>query len=201
MPIEKINLEVQVEDAAVHAGGLLRSKYGLWAVAGISFLEAALPVPFITDPFLIAYILADKKSALKGTLVTLVASVFGGIVAYMLAFSFYELITQTYLVDTTGTQFSSLVTKLQGGTFVVTLLGAVTPIPYTLVAYGAGFVKGSLPLFILASIIGRGGRYTIVGFATYSVGEQAIALIKKRILVVSAVSILVVGTYLLYKFL
>jgi len=79
--MDKNALETQIEDAAVQAGGLLRSQYGLWALAGISFIESALPVPIITDPFLIAYILADKKSVYKGVVVTLVASILGGVVS------------------------------------------------------------------------------------------------------------------------
>jgi membrane protein YqaA with SNARE-associated domain len=146
--MEKLTIETHVEEAAQQAGGLLRSRYGLWALAGLSFVESALLVPIITDPFLIAYILADKKSVYKGVFVTLASSVLGGIFAYTLAFSFYEFIAQEYLVGSIGEQFYSIVDTLQGGVFVVTLLGAVTPIPYTLVALGAGFVEGNLLLFI-----------------------------------------------------
>ncbi len=201
MKITPISLEAQVEDAAVQAGGLLQSKYGLWALAGISFLESALPIPLITDPFLVAYILANKHSALKGTLVTLIASIVGGVFAYVMAYSFYELIVATYLSGAIGEQFYTVVDTLQQGTFVVTVLGAVTPIPYTLVAYGVGFIKGSLLLFIIASFVGRGGRYAIVAFLTYSFGDQAIAIIRKRLLLFSVVTLALIGAYVAFTIL
>lgn len=197
--MEKNALETQIEDAAVQAGGLLRSRYGLWALAGISFIESALPVPIITDPFLIAYIIADKKSVYKGVIVTLVASVLGGVVSYIVAFSFYEFIVAQYMVGGLADQFNTIVPKLREGTFIMTILGAVTPIPYTLVAFGAGFVKGSLLMFIIASIIGRGGRYVLVGAGTYYFGKQALDLIRKRILLISIVFIFAAVLYFFFK--
>ncbi len=188
--MKKFTIETHVEEAAQQAGGLLRSRYGLWALAGLSFTESALPVPIVTDPFLIAYILADKKSMYKGVFVTLAASVLGGIFAYALAFSFYEVIAERYLVGVIGEQFYTIVDQLQGGTFVVTLLGAITPIPYTLVAFGAGFVKGNFILFLIASILGRGVRYALVGWATYMFGETALAMIRKRMIVISIVCVI-----------
>jgi len=194
--MKKLSIESQVEEAAQQAGGLLRSRYGLWVLACLSFAESALPVPIITDPFLIAYILADKKSVYKGVFVTLCASVLGGIFAYTLAFSFYEFIADRYFVGVIGEQFFAIVDQLQEGTFVVTLLGAITPIPYTLVALGAGFVKGSLILFIIASIIGRGGRYILVGWVTYMFGEKAIDIIRRRLLFISLLCI--VGAFVYF---
>lgn len=188
--MKKFAIETHVEEAAQQAGGLLRSRYGLWALAWLSFVESALLVPIITDPFLIAYILSDKKSVYKGVLVTLAASVLGGIFAYALAFSFYEVIAERYLVGVIGEQFYTIVDQLQGGTFVVTLLGAITPIPYTLVAFGAGFMKGNFILFLIASILGRGVRYALVGWATYMFGETALAMIRKRMIVISIVCVI-----------
>ena len=197
--MDKNALETQIEDAAVQAGGLLRSQYGLWALAGISFIESALPVPIITDPFLIAYILADKKSVYKGVVVTLVASILGGVVSYIVAFSFYEFIVAQYMVGGLADQFNAIVPKLREGTFIMTILGAVTPIPYTLVAFGAGFVKGSLLVFIIASIIGRGGRYVLVGAVTYYFGKQAIDFVRKKILFISVVLTFVAVLYFFLK--
>jgi len=100
--MNKTAIETHVEEVTVQAGGLLRSKYGLWALGGISFLESALLVPIITDPFLVAYILADKKSVYKGVLVTLLGSILGGVFAYAIAFLFYEFIADRYLVGVVG---------------------------------------------------------------------------------------------------
>lgn len=185
--MKKFAIETKVEGAAVQARGLLRSRYGLWAVAGISFIESALVVPLITDPFLVAYILTNKTKAYTGVLVTTVASVAGGLFAYAIAFLFYEFIVEQYLTGPLGEQFFVIVESFKGGVFWITLAGAVTPIPYTLVALGAGFMKASLLIFIVASVLGRGGRYALVGFLTYRYGERALEMARRNMILASAV--------------
>ncbi len=179
-------IETRVEEAATKAGGILRSKYGLWALAVISFFESALPVPILTDPFLVAYILADKHSALKGVIVTTVSSVLGGVFAYVMALSFYAFIAEQYLVGHVGEQFYTIVDGFKEGTFALTILGAVTPVPYTLVALAAGFVHGSFMAFIVASMLGRGFRYALVGWLTNKFGQQALIVGRKNLLLVTA---------------
>ncbi len=197
--MNKTAIETHVEEVTVQAGGLLRSKYGLWALGGISFLESALLVPIITDPFLVAYILADKKSVYKGVLVTLLGSILGGVFAYAIAFLFYEFIADRYLVGVVGEQFYVIVERLKEGTFIITLLGAVTPIPYTLVAMGAGFVKGNFLWFLLASVLGRGGRYAIVGAITYMFGEKALMIVRRRVMLITLVCVTGVAFYFFLK--
>lgn len=183
---QKTVLETQVEEAAVQAGGLLRSRFGLWVLAGISFVESALLVPIITDPFLVAYILANRSSAYKGVIVTLVSSVAGGIFAYAIAFLFYEYIAANYLQGSVGEQFNTIVAAFNDGVFWVTLAGAITPIPYTLVALGAGFLKANIFLFLLASLLGRGARYLFVGYLTHRFGGRALAIARRNLILVSA---------------
>lgn len=190
-------LETQVEEVAAHAGGLLRSRYGLWTLAGVSFIESALLVPLITDPFLLAYILAHKKAAYRGVIVTTVASILGGLCAYALAFSFYEVIAERYLVGAVGGQFSDIVSQFKDGVFVVTLIGAVTPVPYTLVALGAGFLKANIVLFVAATLLGRGLRYALVGYVTFKFGDQALKMARRNIIFVSLILMVAAFIYFL----
>jgi membrane protein YqaA with SNARE-associated domain len=180
-------IETRVEEAAEKARGLLRSRYGLWALASISFFESALLVPILTDPFLVAYILADRHSAKKGVIVTTIASMLGGIFAYLVALSFYEFIAEQYLVGTVGEQFYTIVDGFKEGTFALTILGAVTPVPYTLVAMAAGFVHGSFIAFCIASFLGRGFRYGVVGWLTHRFGNKALVIARENLLYVTIV--------------
>lgn len=194
--MQQTAIEKHVEAAAKSAGDLLRSRYGLWALASISFVESALIVPIITDPFLVVYILAKKKTVIRTIFVTTISSVLGGIFAYVLAMSFYEFIAEQYLVGTAGEQFYTMLTQFQGSIFILTLLGALTPVPYTIVALGAGFAEGSFWAFVAASLIGRGVRYTIVGGLTYRFGEKALTIARKRIMFATIVCIAVAAVYL-----
>ena len=189
MDLEKTQFEAKVEDAASKARSVLRSRYGLWALGAISFVESALVVPIVTDPFMVAYILADKTAALRGVLLTLGMSVLGGVFAYAVAFLFYEFLAAQYLTGPIGDQFQHIAAEFNNGTLVITLLGAITPIPYTLVAMAAGFVRADLLVFIIGSVIGRGFRYGLVGWLTYQYGDRALEIARRQLMFVSVVAI------------
>jgi membrane protein YqaA with SNARE-associated domain len=113
---------------AQKAGELLRSRYGLWFLGIISFADAALALPIITDPFMVAYIVANRSKALLGTIVTIVASVVGGIMTYVLASFFIDQIL-AFLGPTATVDFNTVVAVFDQGTFALAFLGALTPIP------------------------------------------------------------------------
>jgi len=78
-------------------------------------------------------------------------------------------------------------------------LGLSHPIPYTLVAMGAGFVKGEFLWFLLASVLGRGGRYAIVGAITYMFGEKALMIVRRRVMLITLVCVTGVAFYSFLK--
>lgn len=187
----KATLETHVTHAAKLAGNLFRSRYGLWVLGLISFAESALVIPLITDPFLVAHILANHGRVWRAVVVATVTSVLGGIVAYTLAAAFFEFVAAHYLIGENSATFIAVADQFQQNTFALTLIGAVTPLPYTIVALFVGFVEGSLWFFILASVMGRGGRYILVGLLTKRYGEHALLLVKKRMHIVTLVLVVV----------
>ncbi len=189
-------ITTKIERAASAASVFLRTQYGLWLLAVVSFMESAFPIPIVTDPFVVAYILVNRTLWVRAVMVTTITSVLGGIVAYLLAAGFYEVIQQTGFAPDLEVEFQSITTMLQDGVFWITLAGAFTPIPYTVVGLAAGFVKANFFLFILASLIGRGVRYLIVGWLTYRFGEQALEIARRRILLISAIGLILGLTYL-----
>lgn len=194
--VEQFDTRVKV--IAQQARGLLQTRYGLWFVGFISYVESALPVPLITDPFLIVYILANRGKAVAGVLVTTAMSVAGGVTAFAVAAYFQSLVV-TRLSPHTLAQFETIVARFQEEMFVVTILGAVTPVPYTLVGFAAGFVEGSLLIFVIASIVGRGARYALVGFVTHRFGIRAMEKLREQITLLTLVTVLLVGLYVFIK--
>ena len=187
---------VQVDAAAKKAGGFFRSRYGLWTLGTISFLESATLVPLVTDPFLVAAILADKTKAVRAVIVTTVTSVLGGIASYFMALLFFEIVSHFFFNDTLLAEFDATSQVVAEGFFIATLIGAMTPLPYTLVGLAAGFVGANIWVFIIASIIGRGTRYAIVGWGTYVFGEQAVTMARKQIWLASVAVVVLVGIYI-----
>lgn len=196
--MEQTSFESQVEDAAEKAGGILRSRYGIWALGAISFIESALVVPLITDPFLVAYILADKAAVWRGVIVTTITSLLGGLFAYTLAFWFYEFFVIGHLHGDLAENFHIIANEFKEGAFVITLLGAITPVPYTIVALAAGFTEASVFIFLLASLIGRMVRYGLVGWLVYHYGERALAMVRRQLLLTTIACFLLAIAYFFF---
>jgi membrane protein YqaA with SNARE-associated domain len=182
-----------VSDRVKH---LLQSRFGLWGIGLISFVESSLLLPIITDPFMVVYILANRNRWIAAVTVTVITSVAGGVAAYGMAY-FFSAWVFGFLSPESLQEFSHIAERFKEETFILTILGAITPIPYTLVGLAAGFVKGSLIVFIVASLLGRIIRYTIVGYLTFKFGHQALEHIKQNLLWVSIITLIIAVVYLL----
>lgn len=189
-------VEAHVTDAAKQAGGFFRSRYGLWSLGGISFLESATLVPLVTDPFLVAYILSDKTKVVRAVVVTTLTSVVGGICAYFMAVLFFEAVSHFFFNDALLAEFDVTSQIVAEGFFVATLIGAFTPLPYTLVGLAAGFIGANIWVFLVASFVGRGARYVIVGWGAYTFGERALEIVRKRIILATVAGAVLVAVYI-----
>lgn len=185
-------------DSVSKAQKILKSRSGLWMISIISFFESALPLPILTDPFLVAAILANRQNAVRIVALTTLASVLGGVFAYYSAVLFFEVILK-FMTAGMVEQFQSLVASNQSNTFVITILGAITPVPYTMVAWVVAVLNGSIWVFAAASALGRGLRYVIVGYSVYRFGPLAISYAKKYIGVISVVVLIIALIYLWLK--
>jgi len=177
---------------------LMGSRSGLWLIGIVSFIESALPVPIITDPFMVAGILANRSRAALVVLVTLGTSVLGGAVAFLMARYFFNWL-EVMMTGNMLAQFQNLIELDSSNTLVVTLVGALTPIPYTITAWVVAVGEGSLLLFILMSIVGRGMRYGIVGVCTYWFGPRALTYARRSLGVTSVVLFILVAAYVWLK--
>lgn len=165
----------------------LRSKHATSVLAVISFTES-LFAPILIDPFLIAYIFARREAWIRYTVVCIVFSVLGGIAAFFLGALFYDTVGRPILEFYHMTEnFEGVAARIDNNGFVFVLLGALTPIPYKLVAIAAGLFKMNFVTFLFASIIGRILRLGLVGIAAYAVGPHALAIIRKRLLLTAYV--------------
>jgi len=180
------------------AQALMGSRSGLWLIGLISFIESSLPLPIITDPFMVAGILANRSRAGMVVLVTLVSSVAGGVAAFVMARYFFHLLER---VMTSGIleQFQSLIQLDSSNTLLVTLVGSVTPIPYTLTAWVVAVGEGGLLLFIVASFFGRGFRYGVVGLCTYWFGPRALLYARRSLGLTSVLIAVLIGLYIWLK--
>jgi membrane protein YqaA with SNARE-associated domain len=131
---------------------------------GLSIIESIFfPVP--PDAMLIPMVLAQPNRAMKLATFTMLASVFGGLIAYGIGFyAFAEY--GTSLLDFLGYEekFQQVLAWFESWGFAFVVIAGFTPIPYKLITLSAGCVGMDLPLFIIGSLLGRGARFYLVAY-------------------------------------
>jgi membrane protein YqaA with SNARE-associated domain len=192
--------EKEVTGIVKKSGQLLRSKYGLWVLGAITFVDSALALPGPVDPFLAAYIMANRSRAFIAFIVTVLTSVLGGVMLYLFAAFFSEQLLQFLSPESLKT-FNDIVLLFDKGTFTLSFLGSFTPIPYGFIVIAAGVLQGNFALFVVGSFLGRAIRYAVVAYLTYRYGEPALKLAKNNLNIASVVVIAAAVGYFLYHFL
>jgi len=174
----------------------------LWIMGAVSFAESSFfPVP--PDVMLIPMSLARPQRAWLYALVCTATSVLGGILGYAIGALLYDslghwLITLYGLSDKIDAFRASYA---QWGAWIIIGKG-LTPIPYKLVTIASGFAGYNVGLFILCSIIARGGRFFIVAILLNRYGDTIRAEIEKRLglYVALGAAVLIAGFYIASRF-
>ncbi|MBX2866544.1 VTT domain-containing protein [Candidatus Kaiserbacteria bacterium] len=153
---------------------ILESKHVEKALGLFSFAESSF-LPVFADPVLIAVVIAKPLQWMRLAFITTVTSVLGGVFGYLIGYVFFDTIGQG-LIATYGLEevFAKTQNIFDGNVIVFTLIGALTPLPYKLVAITGGLLKINMLLFILASIAGRAFRFYVVAYVTKTFGEQVL---------------------------
>jgi len=155
--------------------------YALWILGGIAFAESSFfPIP--PDVMLLPMSLARPARAwLFATLCT-IASVAGGMLGYAIGALLYDSVGQ-WLINLyhLGDKVEAFRASYAEWGSVIILLKGLTPIPYKLVTITSGFAGYNIWLFILCSIIARGGRFFFVAVLLNRYGDPIRAEIEKRL--------------------
>jgi membrane protein YqaA with SNARE-associated domain len=155
--------------------------YALWILAIVSFAESSFfPVP--PDVMLVPMSLAQPKRAWVYAGVCTVASVIGGCLGYAIGALLYDSVGH-WVIDFyhMGDKVEAFRESYARWGALIILLKGLTPIPYKLVTITSGFAGYNIWLFILCSIIARGGRFFIVAVVLNRYGDVIRAEIEKRL--------------------
>jgi len=152
-----------------------------WIMGAMAFAESSFfPIP--PDVMLIPMALARPDRAWRYAAFCTVASVAGGIVGYLIGALLYESVG-AWLIKLYG--YGDKVEAFraayaQWGAWIILLKG-LTPIPYKLVTITSGFAGYNFALFVLFSIITRGGRFFLLAFLLHRYGAKARSIIEERL--------------------
>jgi membrane protein YqaA with SNARE-associated domain len=130
----------------------------------LSFVESfILPFP-PPDVMLAPMSLARPSRAMRFAALTLLFSVLGGLVGYMIGAFLFDF-AEPYIIDW-GYQarFEKVITWFEDWGFWAVLVAGFSPVPYKIFTIAAGALNLALIPFVLASIIGRGARFFLLAW-------------------------------------
>lgn len=198
--------------------------YGTPALLVLSFAESSFfPIP--PDVLQIALSAGKPRRAYWYATVTLIGSVLGALLGYYIGMALWDVTREffyTYVFDRDAfalvagdvaaeinradPQSPYYDTPEKIGLyheygFWAVFGAAVTPIPYKIFTIAAGVCQISIPLFIFASIVGRGFRFYAVALLMFFFGEKIESWIDKYFNILSFVFlILLVGGFIAIKY-
>tara|TARA_B100001989_G_C24381949_1_gene384780 strand:+ start:138 stop:758 length:621 start_codon:yes stop_codon:yes gene_type:complete len=176
--------------------------WGPLALFVLSFCESSFfPIP--PDPLLIALALGKRKKSFLFALNCTVASVLGGLFGYLIGYAMFETVAEPVLAFYGyGDKFQEYATLFNDNGAMAVFVPALTPVPYKLVTITAGATGLNLPIFIVASIIGRGLRFFVVAGLLWWLGEPVGRFIEKWFeWLTVGFAVLLVGGFILIRFL
>lgn len=167
------------------------------AVAESSFF----PIP--PDVLLIALAVARPRRWLRLGAICTIGSVFGGVLGYFIGRGAYDVIARPIIEFYHLQQAVDLLSlKYQTYAFWAIFTAAFTPIPYKAFTISAGLFQVDLATLIVASIIGRGGRFFLVAGLLRLFGERMKRWIDRYFDLVTIIfTLLLVGGFVVLRML
>jgi membrane protein YqaA with SNARE-associated domain len=178
------------------------TKFAIPVLFFISFIESSFfPIP--PDVLLMAICFAKPAKWIQAALWCTVGSVLGGVLGWYIGWGLWEMVGQPIVVFYHGEVVMDHVKELYTTYgFWGILVAAITPIPYKVFTIASGMFQFSLPLLIVASIIGRGFRFFVVSGLIRIFGVKVRDFIEKRLEICLIVGTIIgIGGFAALKFL
>ncbi len=175
----------------------------LWFIA---FAESSFfPIP-PDIPFILMGI-AKPTSALFLALILTCGSVIGGAMGYAIGYFGGRPLVEWLIANRfvgrifSHEKFEIVESYYQKYDFWAVLIAAFTPLPYKIFTIGGGLCRINFWRFMLVSLVGRSGRFFLVGTILYYFGEHAQFLVKRFDLFLAGMLVLVLLGFLSLRFL
>lgn len=172
------------------------------ALFAVSFIESSVfPIP--PDVMLIPMAIAKRAQAFWFATVATAGSVLGGLLGYAIGYFLFDLVGKPILdFYGYGEKFQEFAAQYnEYGAWIVFMAG-LTPFPYKVITIASGTTGMNVLVFILASIVGRAGRFFAVAGLLYYFGQPIRAFIERYFGILTVLFfVLLVGGFAAIKFL
>lgn len=157
-----------------------------WALTGLAFAESSFfPIP--PDVVLIPMAAAQPNYAFWFALICSLGSLFGGLLGYLIGYYGGQALLHKFLKAETILRVENLFNRYDA--WAIGIAG-FTPIPYKVFTLSSGAFRINLKTFIIASFLGRAGRFFLVAGLLYFFGEPIREWIEKYLNIASIVIVL-----------
>lgn len=177
--------------------------YGTPALFGISFAESSFfPIP--PDVLQIALSVSKPKRSYFYAAVNTAGSVLGGIAGWIIGVALWGVLANfffEYVPGFTEQNFELVREKYDANAALAIFIAAFTPIPYKVFTIAAGVCGIPLMTLVLASIVGRGARFFLVGTFIRMFGPGVKTLLDKYLELATCVfAALLIGGFMAVKY-
>ena len=140
-------------------------------LVGLSFAESSFfPIP--PDVMLAPMTLAQPKRGWRFAILTTAASVVGGLAGYAIGWLALDAIEPLLRSLGYWDSYTRSTEWFVTWGFMAVLAAGFSPIPYKVFTIAAGALHMLLPAFVVASLVGRGGRFFLVAGLIMWGGER-----------------------------
>jgi len=167
----------------------------------ISFAESSFfPIP--PDVMLAPMALSQPDKAFRFALLTTIASVLGGMFGYAIGYFMFDSIAPWLQTSHYWESYLTAKSWFEQWGFWAVFVAGFSPIPYKVFTIAAGALSMAFLPFVLASIIGRGGRFFLVAMLLAAGGAKLESKLREYMdrLGWATVALVVIGAGI-YKFL
>lgn len=158
----------------------------------VALLDFFLPLVFPFPPIvvIIPLIIATPEFTVAYVLAATAGSVFAGVVGYGIGFKGGRPVLESRFESP---QIDRVEAYFERNGFVTVAFGSFAPIPeaHELLSFAAGVFGMKFRQYFIASALGRGAKYTIVGAIVLTLGDAARSLSEPELYTAIAVVILV----------
>lgn len=156
-----------------------RHKNAPGLLGGLSFAEAIF-FPIMPEVMLAPMCLAQPKRAFRFATISLVCSLLGAVVGYLLGHYAYELVRPALdsigwldRIDAEVMRLREITAQSPWKAFWLLVIGGFAPIPLKIFTWASGVVGVPMLPFLLSMAIGRGKRVFLLALAIRLGGERA----------------------------
>ena len=177
-----------------------KSKHAVSMLSTVSFVESFIfPIP--PDLLLIPLSISNPKKAYYFAMLTTIFSVLGGVIGYLIGIYFSDLFLSTlgWMFDEKSVEITTE-WMTEWGVMVV-LISGFSPIPYKIFTVASGVTGLTFIPFLIASFLGRGMRFFLIGFIISKGGDNLEKKLRKYSEVIGWTGLSIFSAYVFFTYL